>query len=118
MIWGVLHRRVASSRVMGQAWKAKPTVSGQAVIILRLKSLHSFGGRLPVQSSSYHTFRLSNRSFSSDDGDVVDAAVPLMGESVTDGTLANFLKKPGGRVEADEPVAQIETHMSCSWSYN
>ncbi|KAG8081758.1 hypothetical protein GUJ93_ZPchr0014g46545 [Zizania palustris] len=32
-----------------------------------------------------------------------------MGESVTDGTLANFLKKPGDRVEADEPIAQIET---------
>nr|XP_051202581.1 dihydrolipoyllysine-residue succinyltransferase component of 2-oxoglutarate dehydrogenase complex 2, mitochondrial-like [Lolium perenne] len=32
-----------------------------------------------------------------------------MGESVTDGTLATFLKKPGDRVEADEAIAQIET---------
>nr|XP_025879344.1 dihydrolipoyllysine-residue succinyltransferase component of 2-oxoglutarate dehydrogenase complex 1, mitochondrial [Oryza sativa Japonica Group] len=32
-----------------------------------------------------------------------------MGESITDGTLATFLKKPGDRVEADEPIAQIET---------
>ncbi|XP_071736583.1 dihydrolipoyllysine-residue succinyltransferase component of 2-oxoglutarate dehydrogenase complex 1, mitochondrial-like [Rutidosis leptorrhynchoides] len=32
-----------------------------------------------------------------------------MGESITDGTLAAFLKKPGDRVEIDEPIAQVET---------
>ncbi|XP_052885886.1 dihydrolipoyllysine-residue succinyltransferase component of 2-oxoglutarate dehydrogenase complex 2, mitochondrial-like isoform X3 [Gossypium arboreum] len=32
-----------------------------------------------------------------------------MGESITDGTLASFLKHPGDRVEVDEPIAQIET---------
>ncbi|KAH9651925.1 Dihydrolipoyllysine-residue succinyltransferase component of 2-oxoglutarate dehydrogenase complex 1 [Citrus sinensis] len=32
-----------------------------------------------------------------------------MGESITDGTLAKFLKGPGDRVELDEPIAQIET---------
>ncbi|ESQ54579.1 hypothetical protein EUTSA_v10025546mg [Eutrema salsugineum] len=32
-----------------------------------------------------------------------------MGESITDGTLATFLKKPGESVEADEAIAQIET---------
>jgi len=67
-------------------------------------------------------------------GDKFEAVVPFMGESVTDGTLANFLKsmlplslslslslspcdniffflytEPGDRVEADEPIAQIET---------
>ncbi|XP_031406128.1 dihydrolipoyllysine-residue succinyltransferase component of 2-oxoglutarate dehydrogenase complex 2, mitochondrial isoform X2 [Punica granatum] len=49
------------------------------------------------------------RLFSSESGDLVDAVVPLMAESITDGTLANFLKKPGDRVEADEAIAQIET---------
>ncbi|CAH2069908.1 unnamed protein product [Thlaspi arvense] len=49
------------------------------------------------------------RPFSSDSGDIVEAVVPHMGESITDGTLANFLKKPGDRVEADEAIAQIET---------
>lgn len=48
------------------------------------------------------------RSYSSD-GDVVEAVVPFMGESITDGTLASFLKHPGDRVEVDEPIAQIET---------
>nr|GMC47448.1 dihydrolipoyllysine-residue succinyltransferase component of 2-oxoglutarate dehydrogenase complex 1, mitochondrial-like [Ipomoea batatas] len=32
-----------------------------------------------------------------------------MGESITDGTLATFLKKPGDRVEVDEAIAQVET---------
>ncbi|XP_059664859.1 dihydrolipoyllysine-residue succinyltransferase component of 2-oxoglutarate dehydrogenase complex 2, mitochondrial-like isoform X3 [Cornus florida] len=32
-----------------------------------------------------------------------------MGESISDGTLAKFLKNPGDRVEVDEPIAQIET---------
>lgn len=49
------------------------------------------------------------RSYSSDSGDVVEAVVPFMGESVTDGTLAAFLKHPGDRVEVDEAIAQIET---------
>lgn len=50
-----------------------------------------------------------SRPFSSDSGDLVDAVVPHMGESITDGTLATLLKNPGDRVEIDEPIAQIET---------
>ncbi|KAF8029094.1 hypothetical protein BT93_E1690 [Corymbia citriodora subsp. variegata] len=49
------------------------------------------------------------RLFSTESGDLVDAVVPFMGESITDGTLATFLKQPGDRVEVDEPIAQIET---------
>uniref|UniRef100_A0ACD6A3F8 Uncharacterized protein n=1 Tax=Avena sativa TaxID=4498 RepID=A0ACD6A3F8_AVESA len=54
-------------------------------------------------------YQIWSRSFASENGDLVEAVVPHMGESVTDGTLANFLKKPGDRVEADEVIAQIET---------
>ncbi|KAK6147433.1 hypothetical protein DH2020_018345 [Rehmannia glutinosa] len=51
-----------------------------------------------------------SRSFSSNtEGDIVEAVVPFMGESISDGTLAAFLKKPGDRVEVDEPIAQVET---------
>ncbi|XP_043688465.1 dihydrolipoyllysine-residue succinyltransferase component of 2-oxoglutarate dehydrogenase complex 2, mitochondrial-like isoform X2 [Telopea speciosissima] len=32
-----------------------------------------------------------------------------MGESITDGTLAKFLKNPGDIVQIDEPIAQVET---------
>ncbi|TYI67630.1 hypothetical protein E1A91_D08G031700v1 [Gossypium mustelinum] len=51
----------------------------------------------------------SCRAFSSGGGDLVDVVVPFMGESISDGTLATFLKKPGDSVAADEPIAQIET---------
>ncbi|KAK1583514.1 hypothetical protein Q3G72_024471 [Acer saccharum] len=50
-----------------------------------------------------------SRTFSSENGDLVEAVVPFMGESITDGTLATFLKNPGDTVAVDEPIAQIET---------
>ncbi|CAJ1971419.1 unnamed protein product [Sphenostylis stenocarpa] len=53
--------------------------------------------------------RTWGRPFSSDSGDTVDVMVPPLAESISDGTLANFLKRPGDRVNADEPIAQIET---------
>ncbi|CAL9048321.1 unnamed protein product [Musa banksii] len=54
-------------------------------------------------------YQIWSRSFSSENGDLVAAVVPYMGESITDGTLATFLKKPGDRVNVDEPIAQVET---------
>ncbi|XP_008801119.1 dihydrolipoyllysine-residue succinyltransferase component of 2-oxoglutarate dehydrogenase complex 1, mitochondrial-like [Phoenix dactylifera] len=62
--------------------------------------------RLLPRNSPY---QVCSRSFSSENGDLIDAVVPFMGESITDGTLATFLKKPGDRVEVDEPIAQVET---------
>jgi 2-oxoglutarate dehydrogenase E2 component (dihydrolipoamide succinyltransferase) len=38
-----------------------------------------------------------------------DVEVPALGESITEGTLANWLKKPGEAVAADEPIAELET---------
>ena len=38
-----------------------------------------------------------------------DVQVPALGESITEGTLAQWLKKPGGAVKADEPIASLET---------
>jgi len=35
--------------------------------------------------------------------------VPILGESVTEGTIGEWLKQPGDRVEVDEPVASLET---------
>ncbi|KAK1317190.1 hypothetical protein QJS10_CPA05g01987 [Acorus calamus] len=54
-------------------------------------------------------YQVWSRSFASQNGDLIDAVVPHMGESITDGTLASFLKKPGDTVRMDEPIAQIET---------
>uniref|UniRef100_A0A7C9E4M6 dihydrolipoyllysine-residue succinyltransferase n=1 Tax=Opuntia streptacantha TaxID=393608 RepID=A0A7C9E4M6_OPUST len=69
-----------------------------------VRSLSLLQSRLPVDSSR----KTSSRSYSSGSGDV-EVVVPFMGESVSDGTLAAFLKHPGDRVQVDEPIAQIET---------
>ncbi|XP_038897720.1 dihydrolipoyllysine-residue succinyltransferase component of 2-oxoglutarate dehydrogenase complex 2, mitochondrial isoform X1 [Benincasa hispida] len=53
--------------------------------------------------------QMNGRNFSSDNGDLLDVVVPPLAESITDGTLAKFLKNPGDRVELDEAIAQIET---------
>jgi 2-oxoglutarate dehydrogenase E2 component (dihydrolipoamide succinyltransferase) len=38
-----------------------------------------------------------------------DVQVPTLGESITEGTLAQWLKKPGDVVAEDEPIASLET---------
>ena len=38
-----------------------------------------------------------------------DVTVPALGESITEGTLAQWLKKPGEQVAADEAIATLET---------
>jgi 2-oxoglutarate dehydrogenase E2 component (dihydrolipoamide succinyltransferase) len=38
-----------------------------------------------------------------------DVQVPTLGESITEGTLAQWLKKPGDAVAQDEPIASLET---------
>ena len=38
-----------------------------------------------------------------------DVQVPALGESITEGTLAQWLKKSGDAVAADEPIASLET---------
>ena len=38
-----------------------------------------------------------------------DVKVPTLGESITEATLGQWLKKPGDSVTADEPIASLET---------
>ncbi|MEO8547438.1 MAG: 2-oxoglutarate dehydrogenase complex dihydrolipoyllysine-residue succinyltransferase [Sphingomicrobium sp.] len=38
-----------------------------------------------------------------------EVQVPALGESITEGTLAQWLKQPGEAVAADEPIASLET---------
>ena len=35
--------------------------------------------------------------------------VPMLGESITEATVAKWLKKEGDLVEADEPIVELET---------
>src|SRR5271154_1641444 len=39
----------------------------------------------------------------------VDIVMPQMGESIFEGTITKWLKKPGDRVERDEPLFEIST---------
>ncbi len=40
---------------------------------------------------------------------MIDVEMPQMGESIVEGTLTRWLKKPGERVERDEPLFEIST---------
>ena len=40
---------------------------------------------------------------------MTDIKVPVLGESITEATIGEWLKKPGEAVAADEPVASLET---------
>src|SRR2546426_334641 len=42
----------------------------------------------------------------------VEIKVPSVGESITEGTLARWLKKDGESVRADEPVLELETEKA------
>lgn len=64
-------------------------------------------GVLNLQSEA--TRQMQYRAFSSENGDLVDAVVPFMGESISDGTLASFSKTVGDSVQVDEAIAQVET---------
>ena len=45
-----------------------------------------------------------------------EVKVPALGESITEATLAQWLKKPGEAVAADEPIATLEPTRSASTS--
>ncbi|MBX3563222.1 MAG: 2-oxoglutarate dehydrogenase complex dihydrolipoyllysine-residue succinyltransferase [Sphingomonas sp.] len=40
---------------------------------------------------------------------MTDVTVPVLGESITEATLGEWLKQPGDLVKADEPIASLET---------
>ena len=38
-----------------------------------------------------------------------EVTVPVLGESITEATVGEWLKQPGDPVKADEPIASLET---------
>src|ERR1700748_2630506 len=40
---------------------------------------------------------------------MTDVVMPQMGESIVEGTLTKWLKKPGDKIERDEPLFEIST---------
>ena len=43
----------------------------------------------------------------------IDIVVPSLGESVTEATVARWLKAPGDAVARDEPLVALETDKTC-----
>ena len=39
----------------------------------------------------------------------VEIVVPVLGESVTEATIARWIKQSGDAVKADEPIVELET---------
>ncbi|XP_022139492.1 dihydrolipoyllysine-residue succinyltransferase component of 2-oxoglutarate dehydrogenase complex 2, mitochondrial [Momordica charantia] len=136
MIFGVVRRRVASggsNLFSAHLRDVRPSVSAGRVRSIAVKEIlhqcRSFGHvrnfshllspggfaspqslRLAFASMQQRPMmEMNGRNFSSDNGDLLDVVVPPLAESITDGTLAKFLKNPGDRVELDEAIAQIET---------
>ncbi|KAK9155665.1 hypothetical protein Sjap_003145 [Stephania japonica] len=136
MMSGIIRRKIVSnaSSILGQVHRIRPATSAQRcyetsgrdaiVLVCGAQHVRCFSSHLlpatgvpscsktvreyiPMLGAS-HSLLSQSRSFSSE-GDIVDAVVPYMGESITDGTLAKFLKKPGDSVAIDEPIAQVET---------
>ncbi|KAF9669534.1 hypothetical protein SADUNF_Sadunf14G0117500 [Salix dunnii] len=112
MIWGIVRRRLASCKQSQPVSRIKhPAIRPRGYGQNECCRAYSNKPRREITSMLRPEYFIPlRRSFSSDtDGDLVDAVVPFMGESITDGTLAKFLKNPGDRVQVDEPIAQIET---------
>ncbi|KAG6585877.1 Dihydrolipoyllysine-residue succinyltransferase component of 2-oxoglutarate dehydrogenase complex 2, partial [Cucurbita argyrosperma subsp. sororia] len=121
MSFGVVRRRIASGGSNLYLRAIRPSISAGRVRTVAEKevvtfsdvfvSLCTLSGGGPV--SSPQSLRNLGTSISKRRpnicGDLLDVVVPPLAESITDGTLAKFLKNPGDRVELDEAIAQIET---------
>jgi len=60
-----------------------------------------------VSGSPLHTETMSSAAAAGGDG--VDVVMPQLGESISEGTITKWLKKPGERVLRDEPLFEIST---------
>src|SRR5216117_3196180 len=60
-------------------------------------------------SHSTSTFNIEHSTFSAGDQMAIDVVMPQMGESIAEGTVVRWMKKPGDKVERDEPLLEIST---------
>ncbi|QNH95819.1 2-oxoglutarate dehydrogenase, E2 component, dihydrolipoamide succinyltransferase [Corynebacterium anserum] len=63
--------------------------------------------KAPAQDSADES--ADSESGSSGSGETQDVTMPELGESVTEGTITQWLKKPGDKVEVDEPLLEVST---------
>ena len=67
------------------------------------------GSDKPAEAKAEETPAEPAKAAPASGGDEIEVAVPAMGESVTEGTLSSWLKKPGDKVSKDETLVEIET---------
>jgi 2-oxoglutarate dehydrogenase E2 component (dihydrolipoamide succinyltransferase) len=53
--------------------------------------------------------KAESKAAAGSNGGTLDITVPALGESVTEATVAKWLKQPGDAVGADEPLVELET---------
>lgn len=62
-----------------------------------------------VEKKGFHNFQLRGFRCSSPIRKSIDVEIQSMGESITEGQIAEIFKKEGDSVKEDETIAQIET---------
>ncbi|MDK8889987.1 2-oxoglutarate dehydrogenase, E2 component, dihydrolipoamide succinyltransferase [Corynebacterium macclintockiae] len=62
-----------------------------------------------ASSSDSDSASSSNASGSAGSGEAEDVTMPELGESVTEGTITQWLKSVGDKVEVDEPLLEVST---------
>lgn len=67
------------------------------------------GGASAPSKSEAKSEPKSEAKSSGDGGELVDAKVPVMGESVAEGQVGQWLVQPGDAVEQDQAILEIET---------
>ena len=81
--------------------------------VTSMRALGCHAGRAEVSKSVAAAFgrRLRRDVFGRcENGErMIDVEMPQMGESIVEGTLTKWLKKPGDKVERDEPLFEIST---------
>lgn len=82
---------------------------GDTVGIGALLGKISAGGDAPAAEKEPAPAKNSTPAPAKSEGETIEVSVPAMGESVTEGTLSNWLKKPGDAVARDEMLVEIET---------
>ncbi|KKL47071.1 hypothetical protein LCGC14_2339240, partial [marine sediment metagenome] len=73
------------------------------------KSGKEIADTAPEASGGYSGSDENNAAPAQSGGGRVDIMVPTLGESVTEATVAQWLKKPGEAVAVDEPLVELET---------
>ena len=71
--------------------------------------LAALSTRFARQFQTRELATLRERAFIYGDIFMIDVVMPQMGESIVEGTLTKWLKKPGEHVERDEPLFEIST---------